>query len=165
MWLVTERFRFFANQSRCWILRSHELIRLVENGLKRTEMEAHFMVSRDRQLRMSLASNWTSMQTFFPLPSKFSTLPYKYLLVAFTTTAMESETVNPVRALSPLSPSSSFISKQLYAKPSHSDDHVEQIKAVVDILLKTITASSKSKLVLYEVWLEPWKQAVYKGIY
>ncbi|CAB4021386.1 spatacsin-like isoform X2, partial [Paramuricea clavata] len=64
---------------------------------------------------------------------------------AFTTTAAESETVNPARALSPLSPSSSFTSKHLYMKPSHSEDLMEQIKAVVDILLQTITARSKRK--------------------
>ena len=35
-------------------------------------------------------------------------------------------------------------------KPSHSLDLIEQIKAVVDILLQTITASSKRKYVKAE---------------
>jgi hypothetical protein len=68
-----------------------------------------------------------------------------FYLLAFTTTATESEAHHPARALSPLSPSSSFISKQLYMKPSHSEDLTGQIKAVVDTLLHTITVSSKRK--------------------
>ena len=68
-----------------------------------------------------------------------------YLCLAFTTTAAESETVNAAKVLSPVPSSGSFISKQLYMKPNHSDDLTEQIKAVVDILLQTIAASSKRK--------------------
>ena len=30
MWLASEKVRFFANQSRCWMLRSGEQIRLVK---------------------------------------------------------------------------------------------------------------------------------------
>ena len=68
-----------------------------------------------------------------------------FSLLAFTTTAAESETINPAKVLSPVPSSGSFISKQLYMKRNHSDDLTEQIKAVVDILLETIAASSKRK--------------------
>ncbi|XP_028406945.1 spatacsin-like [Dendronephthya gigantea] len=64
---------------------------------------------------------------------------------AFTTTANDMENANPVRALSPLSSSGSFISKQLHMKQSHSEELAEQIKAVVNLLIVTITASSKRK--------------------
>lgn len=74
------------------------------------------------------------------------------ICLAFTTTA-ESETVNP--ASRALSPSNSFSSKHVYMKPSQSPDLAEQIKSLVDILLQTITSSSKRKYLLPVIFPKP----------
>jgi hypothetical protein len=95
---------------------------------------------------IQLGNKYDLIEIFpYRLYSIFNQQNIRFHHLAFTTTAAESEIVNPARALSPLSPSSSFTSKHLYMKPSHSEDLMEQIKAVVDILLQTITARSKRK--------------------
>lgn len=65
---------------------------------------------------------------------------------AFTITVTEHETAMANRLVSPQSPPATFSFKQLIStKESQTADLAEQIKAVMDLLMNTIAASSKRK--------------------